>query len=386
LSITIKHCFPCWFSLFLKLFFIFFRDVSFSTDYITKQGKMTRLQFHQLLKRYLDKESTQEELDIIESWYELLDNESISDLSSKELDDIEGRLWHKIQGQTIYKPQTNELSSTKVITFNWKKYAVAAAIILAMASSVIYFILPSFQQRTLADLIPKQGYRVLHNSKNNLLNLTLNDGSTVQLKSGSTIHYPIIFAGDKREVFIEGEVFFDIAKNPSKPFYVYENNIVTHVIGTSFWIKPDDGKKQYNVEVVSGRVEVYENEKLVNLNGDNSNGVILTPNQKVVYTPNQRKFEATIVSKPVLVSTKEVKQLKDRLVFDEAQVSTVLSLLQKMYGIEIVVENEAINNCPFTGDISELDMYKQLDLLCKSIGKTFEIKGTKILIKGNGCN
>ena len=347
---------------------------------------MTRLQFHNLLKRYLDMESTQEELDIIESWYELLDNECLSDLSTKELDDVEGRLWHKIQSQTIYKPQANDDSQAKVIAFNWRKYAVAAAIILVMSISVVYFIFPDFQQKTLADLIPKQGYRELHNSTSKLMGLTLNDGSTVQLKSGASIHYPNIFVGDKREVYVEGEAFFDITRNPLKPFYVYENNIVTHVIGTSFWVRPNLEKKQINVEVVSGRVEVFENEKLLKLDAEKSNGVILTPNQKVIYTPNQRKFEATIVSKPILVYNTEVNQLKDRLVFDDVHVSTVISLLQKMYGIEIIVENEAINNCPFTGDISELDMYKQLDLLCKSIGKTFEVKGTKILIEGNGCN
>ena len=347
---------------------------------------MTRLQFHNLLKRYLDKESTPEELDIIESWYELLDNESLTDLSTKEIDDIEGRLWHKIQAQTIYKPQTESNIPAKVVGFNWRKYAVAAAVILVIAISFVYLILPAFQQKTLADLIPKQGYRVLHNSTSKLMAFTLNDGSTVQLKSGATLHYPILFVGDKREVFVEGEAFFDITKNPAKPFYVYENNIVTHVIGTSFWIRPDNGKKQINVEVVSGRVEVYENDKLVKLDVEKSNGIMLTPNQKVVYTPNQRNFETTIVSKPVLVSTTEINKLNNKLVFDEVPVSEVLSLLQKMYGIELVVENEAINFCPFTGDISGLDMYKQLDLLCKSIGKNYEVKGTKILIEGSGCN
>ena len=347
---------------------------------------MTRFQFHNLLKRYLDKEATPEELSLIDTWYELLENENLKEISSNDLDEIEGRLWHKIQAQTIYKPSLPTDSKAKVVNFNWKRFVVAASIVLAVASSSIYYLYPSFRQKTLADLIPKQGFRMLHNSSQQLMTVALNDGSSVKLKPNATLHYPVLFVGNRREVYLEGEAFFDVAKNPSKPFYVYDNNIVTHVVGTSFWLKSNANNKQVSVEVVTGKVEVYENDELVKIAPSKSNGVIITPNQKVVYTQSQQKFETTIVEKPVLVSDATIDVLKPKLIFDDANVSEVISLLQKLYGIEIVVENESINNCPFTGDISELDMFKQLDLLCKSIGKSYEVVGTKILIKGNGCD
>ena len=347
---------------------------------------MTRLQFHNLLKRYLDNKSTPEEISLIDTWYELIETENLKEISASELDEIEGRLWHKIQGHTVYKQELSSNKKAIVVRFNWKKYVVAASIVFVVATSVGYYLNLGFQYKTLVDLIPKQGFKVLHNSTQNTIELSLNDGTRVELKPNATIHYPVLFVGDKREVYAEGEVFFDVVKNPSKPFFVYENNLVTHVIGTSFWIKNNAKDKQLAVEVVTGKVEVYENEKLVNLNPQKSNGVIITPNQKVIYTQDQQKFETTIVTKPILVTNETLNKLKNKLVFDEAPISEVISLIQKMYGIEIIVENENINNCPFTGDISELDMFKQLDLLCKSIGKSYEIKGTKILIKGNGCN
>jgi ferric-dicitrate binding protein FerR (iron transport regulator) len=343
------------------------------------------LQFHNLLKRYLDNEATTEELSIIDTWYELLENENLREISAKELDDIEGRLWHKIQAQTIYKSDISTDKNAKVVSLNWKKYVAAASIVFIVASSIFYYLEPSFHHKTLTDLIPQSGYRVLHNNTHQLMKVSFNDGSTAELNPDATLHYPVLFVGDKREVYLEGEAFFDVAKNPSKPFYVYNNNITTQVIGTSFWIKSNPISKQVDVEVVTGKVAVYENEKLVKIDPLKSNGVIITPNQKVVYNEEQQKLETTIVSKPILVAGATQVELKTALVFDEAPISKVISLLQKLYGIEIVTENENINNCPFTGDISELNMFKQLDLLCKSLGKTYEIKGTKILIKGNGC-
>ena len=346
---------------------------------------MTRLQFHNLLKRYLANEATDDELSLIDTWYELLENENLKEISATELDDIEGRLWHKIQAQTIYKPKLAAFKKGKLVSLNWKKYVVAASVIFIVAASISYYLEPSFRHKTLADLIPQSGYRVTHNNTHQLMKVNLSDGTTVNLKPNATLHYPVLFVDAKREVYLDGEAFFDVAKNPSKPFYVYDNNIITQVIGTSFWMKNSAGLKQVEVEVETGRVEVYENEKLVKVDHSKSNGVIITPNQKGVYTVDQQKLETTIVSNPILVTNASMGELKPALIFDEAPVSKVISLLQMLYGVEIVVENENINNCPFTGDISELDMFKQLDLLCKSIGKTYEVKGTKILIKGNGC-
>jgi hypothetical protein len=65
---------------------------------------------------------------------------------------------------------------------------------------------------------------------------------------------------------------------------------------------------------------------------------------------------------------------------------TILQTLEKIYGIDIEVENDNIDNCHFSGDVSNMDLYARLDVVCRSINASYEIIGTKILIRGKGCN
>ncbi|RYG37284.1 MAG: FecR family protein, partial [Chitinophagaceae bacterium] len=199
-------------------------------------------------------------------------------------------------------------------------------------------------------------------------------------------HYPAHFLPLKREVFLEGEAFFEVSKNAQRPFFVYNNNIVTHVLGTSFTVKANPLTNQVEVSVRSGKVEVYEN-KGNGKNVDNSNGVILLPNQKVSYNETARQFAPSLVDSPLPLLTEEngEKPVRRTTVFEEAPLSKVLSSLEKSYGVEIVAENQDLYNCLFTGDISQQDLFTRLEIVCQATGASYEIKGTKVLVKGKGC-
>ena len=75
------------------------------------------------------------------------------------------------------------------------------------------------------------------NNSNKPQIITLSDGSSVLLQPNSKLSYPKIFTGNERKVYLSGEGFFEISKNPKKPFFVYANEIVTKVVGTSFRVK-----------------------------------------------------------------------------------------------------------------------------------------------------
>ena len=203
-----------------------------------------------------------------------------------------------------------------------------------------------------------------------------------------SIHYPAHFLKEKREIFLEGEAFFEVSKNASRPFYVYNNNIVTHVLGTSFNVKVNPKNQQVEVSVRTGRVEVYENIPDAKVTATKNNGVILRPNQKVIYDQQTRQFVASLadVPLPIVEELKTEKPDPLNFVFEAAPLKTVLGNLEKSYGIEIVTKNESIYKCLFTGDVSRQDLYTQLDIICQSVQAAYEVKGTMILIKGKGCN
>jgi hypothetical protein len=110
-------------------------------------------------------------------------------------------------------------------------------------------------------------------------------------------------------VYLEGEALFTVSKNPNRPFFVYNNQIVTQVLGTSFTVQNKNGKIE--VAVKTGRVAVYENGEQINLNEveQKSNGVIITPNQKVTYYQQERHFVTSIVDQPCRHQQKPLSRL-----------------------------------------------------------------------------
>ena len=353
---------------------------------------MNRNKFHQILKRYVQGKSTDAEKALIDQWYELLDDESFLPMAEDEIEKIENNLWNKIYAK-VQPPEFEEfepvIADRKIRWISQvKKVAVAALFVGVMALGIIYLLNSNTSEISSYVKELKKGMREQVNSSQKPLQIYFEDGSAAVLQPNARINYPDHFQAGRREVYMDGEVFFKISKNPVRPFYVYHNNIVTHVLGTSFTVRAYNNTKEIEVSVHTGRVEVYENKAIPeHSNAQKSNGVVLTPNQKVVYNEETRRFEETLVEIPLPVATDEKSTAAPQVsfVFDETPLSVVLQSLEKVYGIEIVVENEAIYKCPFTGDISQQNLYTKLDIINKVLKTTYEVKGTKILIKGKGC-
>ena len=270
----------------------------------------------------------------------------------------------------------------------WIRWAsVAAAVILIVAAWML------FSGKSDADsFVNKKIQEGLLENLNNTAEaklVTLEDGSTVMLQPHARIAFPRHFIKEKREVFFEGEGFFNVTRNVNRPFFVYNNKLVTEVLGTSFNIKIIDNKIE--VSVKTGRVAVYENGQRTNVYAQrkDENGVIITPNQKVTYYEENRHFITSLVEAPVPVTHNDSSGSPSaaKYVFDDTPLSEVLKAIEKTYEIEIVLENESLNECPFTGDIARQNLYNKLEFICQAFQASYEVKGTKILIKGgHGCN
>ncbi len=216
--------------------------------------------------------------------------------------------------------------------------------------------------------------------------VVLSDESIVTLEPGSTIIYPATFKGDKRTVQLVGDAFFEITRNPDQPFLVYSGKIITRVLGTSFRIKTNNRDRALEVEVVTGKVSVFENREAFSESDpleNVDNGVVLTPNQRVTYFAESRHLMTGLVPEPVkaLATVDETK-----LIFSDEKLEKIAASLEEVYGIEIVFANDQLAHCTFTGDLAEMSLYDKLALVCKSNGASYEVKGTRILINGRGCD
>jgi ferric-dicitrate binding protein FerR (iron transport regulator) len=285
------------------------------------------------------------------------------------------------------EPEVNHIIGGKQQSgFNFKRFAIAAVFIGIIALTYFAGSQLKNRQSDFATIIPENIEYKINNSKQVEL-LVLSDGTKVYLNPGSVLHFDHQFKGENREVYLEGEAFFQVKKNPNKPFLVYYNNIVTKVLGTSFRVATNKLNGQLVVEVKTGRVQVFENIKLGNTNSKIT-PVIITPNQKVSYDKDVRRFETAIVGhpEPVLPNEESLKMESKALYFEQQKLLHVFEQLEKYYLIDITVENESIYNCVFTGDLSNLDLFSALKIICITTNAEYEINGTKILIKGKGCN
>ena len=345
---------------------------------------MNRQSFATLLNKYLTGNCTPSEQKVVEEWYELLEEIPDSDWNTRELEE---KLWQRISLHS--KPNQKVVAVEKPAIRFWKntyfRVGIAASILLLI--SVLSW--PYFQKKVdKAEVSVKhssvKGMVDMENSSNHPIKVMLEDGSQVTLNPHSKLSYPEKFIDDKREVYLTGEGFFEVQKNPAKPFFVYTGNVTTRVLGTSFYVKSFDGVKKVEVEVVTGRVSVYEKHTTKTDENKQSNGVVLTPNHKVTFFAESNVFVTNIVKNPIIQLGK-IQDTKVFFEFDDTPIVNVLQKLREAYGIDILIEDEGLNNCFLTADITHQPLYTKLDIICAAVGATYEVKGTTILISGKGC-
>jgi transmembrane sensor len=214
-----------------------------------------------------------------------------------------------------------------------------------------------------------------------LQKITLPDGSVVTLEKNSRLDMAQDFNGTTRTVHLTGEAFFDVVKNPSKPFIVHAGNLVTKVLGTSFRIKALTQAGDVTVNVVTGRVSVFANKKNPK-NDPETDGLILTPNQKVVFAKAEESLKRTLIEAPaVIIPQEDLKQM----VFEEAPVSVILKAIEKAYGVEVVFDEEQLKNCALTTTLKNETLFDKLTIICKSIGATYKVVDAQVIIDGEAC-
>jgi transmembrane sensor len=219
------------------------------------------------------------------------------------------------------------------------------------------------------------------NTEDKPFTITLPDGSTVVLEKNSQIQYEKDFKGAVREVHLTGEALFDVVKNPNKPFIVHAGNLVTKVLGTSFRIKAFDKSKEVTVDVIRGRVSVFADKKDKQKDPE-TDGLVLTPNQKGIFEKTEARLKRTLIEKPVVVVSQETLKL---FVFDEAPVSKIFKALEEAYGVEIIYDEEVLKQCALTTTLRNETLFDKLSIICKSIGATYKVVDAQVVIEGEAC-
>lgn len=269
-----------------------------------------------------------------------------------------------------------------------KALSKIAALLLFGLSLVWIYNRHNTYESTLAyeDLIEKQDDGLIEeaNNTNKPQLVILSDGSSVLLQPNSKLSYPKFFDKSERNVFLQGEAFFEISKNPQRPFYVYSNEVVTKVVGTSFRIKAYKDQPEVDVVVRTGKVQVSSNKDLTSA----FKTVVLLPNQSIRFQRKSLMFDQveTIVQTNPQGNTEVIESINFEFV--DAPVSQIFESLQKAYLINIDYPEEKLKDCYLTTSLSDQPLAEKLKIICESLGSNtrYEMNGNQISIFSTGCN
>ncbi len=343
---------------------------------------MNRHDFDILLQKYLNGECSAEEEQQVRDWSDSRLAHSHLTLDPREKDALKKKIWLRLRN-SVRNRGPFKMARLRWPKFGWARPGIAALVILGLCLAYLSPTSPLFRQpdrspparESFGELTE---YLRIENEKGEKAVL-LEDGTRVVLRENSQLRYPAQFHLTTRTVYLEGEAFFDVKKDPDRPFMVYTGELVTQVLGTSFNIRSYPDAATIEVQVVSGRVSVYENQQK---SPQNRNGIILTPNQKITFDRSSGKLLPELIEEPVVVNPPDKPA---DFAFEEAPVPAVLQAIQKAFTIEIVIETPALEHCMFTGDLNGLPLHTQLKLICQSMNGSYELRGTTFFVRGEGC-
>lgn len=290
----------------------------------------------------------------------------------------QGALWTKIQASANLAPRGNVIPL-------WRRwYSQAAVIALCLALAWVMIRKPV---SLLAETTPQQtDTRFVKQVNNSDLpqTLILSDGTAIILQPQTVLQYPGVFAKDRREVSLSGEAFFDVARDTERPFLVHAGEVTTRVLGTSFTIRNLEDENNVLIQVKTGKVSVFmagERTRPTTVAEPNVEGVVLMPNQQVVYEKEAMKMTKSLVEDPTVLIPPQSQNFE----FADAPIKEVFKVIEEAYGVDIVFDEELMSSCYLNASLDDVPLYDKLKLICRGINATYEIMDSHIIIYGKGC-
>jgi transmembrane sensor len=346
---------------------------------------VTEAEFYLLLQRYLDGRCTPAERAQVARWYNQLQTQEASAPlpATPAQQAVEAAIWQRLRLDPALPKPAPRVRQLAPAWWQAPPVRWAAGIgLLALGLGGLLPLARHWQATTPTTAsISANGWTSHRNATRQAQVLQLPDASRVTLQPGSSLRYTTTLAGARREVYLEGEAFFQVHKNPARPFLVFTSQVVTTVLGTSFDVKAYPGGAQALVAVREGKVAVQPREA-AQLDATPLHpakaGVLLLPNQQVVYSVTSHRLKKELVDKPAVLVPQAFE-------FEERPVAEVLAALEKAYGVPILFDKQKLAGCTVSITFYNEPLFEKLGLLCKSLGAYYTLADTQIIIHSTGC-
>lgn len=249
-----------------------------------------------------------------------------------------------------------------ILKTNYRWAAVAASILIILTCGLGIFLYTSTNEGDLIALKTQAGEQEI---------ITLSDGTQIRLGNASKLEYPAAFEGDKREVYLTGKAYFQVAHNTSKPFIVYTKQLTVRDIGTSFGIRSYQNDKASVVLVTEGKVSVSS------MKDDKNEPVgILLPGEQLAYNRTSDEYvQQTIANEGIEAWA------KGKLVFYNQPLSDILRAIERRYKVTVRLEEKSMKNKRITFKQNSKALKDVLKVLSLVSGLNYEIHNQVVVMK-----
>ncbi len=251
---------------------------------------------------------------------------------------------------------------TRILKFYQK---VAAFLLIPLIGIGILYSVSQYQQSAgqFTETIAPRGQKS---------QIVLSDGTKVWLNSDTKIKYPGNFSKNQRDVYLNGEAFFEVAKNAHQPFVVHTSGVNVKVLGTKFDVKAYGDEDQIETSLFEGKIDLI-------LDKSGSNDVTekeVIPGQSFVYSKASHELAATRFPQDEINGWK-----KNQLIFKDDTFSNLVRKVERWYDVKMVYDEKQFNDRRLTVELYEgerLERLMEIIGLALSVDYKYE-KGTIIL-------
>lgn len=341
--------------------------------------------FFKLLSRQLAGEASEKDLDqlrkIIDSDPELK-KVYLSFIAPEEVSEDE--LSKAEQAFALHSLKMHlHVANTAATNFNPrssnKRVWLAAACFLLICSFLFLVFSPFSPGNSLkSQVVTKKGSKTM---------VKLPDGSSVWVNSDSRLQYADNFKGELREVWLDGEAFFDVKKDPAHPFIIHTDKIKIKVLGTSFNVKSYPEDQVIETSLIKGRIEVSFSDRP-------SENIILRPNEKLTVRKDQSEPEQTGIG---IENTPKIKLdhllrlneksplvetawMDNKIAFSNCQMSDIAIMLERRFDIQIEFKNQHLKEYRYTGIFDDESLDDILNIMKISKPFNYRLNGKKLTI------
>ena len=332
-------------------------------------------EIHHIINKVLADSASKEEQNLLDSWLkEKPENQHSFDLKRQQWEEVllvvdaedKKRVFANIKNKINQDNKSIDFTerSLRKPSWGWMRVAASVVSLISLGALSYYEISDPFSHLNLV------GYDLVEADAGVQKTQVLADGSTVYLNGDSRLKYKIDSDSEERNLYLEGEAFFDVARDESKPFVIGLEKSKVQVLGTSFNIQayPDD--EEISTSVHTGRVAFERGE---------DKSLILLPGNKGIIDKYQKSIEKYDVD-----NTKDVAWMNKALYFENTSLSDMAKSLYRMYGVKLKFTDGSLNNLKITAQFENEKIEEILKILEMTNEFSYKIDEELVLIGKKG--